>query len=179
MILGEVSTISGIQLTNDPNTEFDYPVDVISGQQGKVLFTVDARRVIVEYNPSPKEVTIFSGGLEQQYNSSYDTTYANTRFWTITGLNYNSAGDLYVTDFGASVIVVLKNGISTIAAGQQYTLGLADGNALTTATLSYPNFLLMDSTDDIYFTDLDYSSSIYKIRKFSTSASNNVHIFIQ
>ena len=65
-----------------------------------------------------------------------------------TGSGVNSAGDIYIADYGMKIRKVTTGGVVTTFAGSGAT-GNADGTG-TAATFNFPTMLCIDSSDRIY-----------------------------
>ena len=72
------------------------------------------------------------------------------------GLHGDSNGNLFVADYGSNVIRKIDHrAASTVIAGQvaRTASSFATGVAATSARLSFPKFLWLDSNGDLFFTD--------------------------
>ena len=80
--------------------------------------------------------------------------FAGAQFYYPKGLAIDAAGNLYIADFGNSVIrKVAVNGTITTVAGNGAPGYLGDGSAATNAELNFPEDVAVDSKGDLYIAD--------------------------
>jgi sugar lactone lactonase YvrE len=135
------------------------------------LFVADAGNQTIRKITPAGVVSTFAGGAGVA--ASTDGTGTAARFKTPTGLAFDSAGNLYVTDRGnATVRKITSAGVvvSTFA-GSAGNLGNVDATG-TAARFRDPVAIAVDGSNNVFVTDLYYNSlrKITSARVVSTAA---------
>jgi uncharacterized protein (TIGR03437 family) len=83
-------------------------------------------------------------------------------FFSLSGVAVDSAGNLYIADFGCGQIRKVSGGTITTVAGGCICDGDGDGGPATSVSLTFPARVAVDLAGNLYISDSDY-----RIRKVS------------
>jgi uncharacterized protein (TIGR03437 family) len=155
-------TPAGVITTVAGNGKFDYSGDggpatsaALNGPRGVAedaagnLYITDACRI---RKVAPNGIiTTVAGGSSCGYSGD-GALAVNAKFSTLQGIAMDSAGNLYIADFGNSAIRKIANGIvTTIGGGGKDRNG--DGGPAINASLSGPSDIALDAAGNVYFAD--------------------------
>jgi hypothetical protein len=132
---------------------FDNPYGVAVDKAGNIYVTDSPAQTIrkIVFSGTNRVVTTFAG-VATQFGSD-DGTGSAARFQTPEGAAVDSAGNLYVADFGNNTIrKITPAGVVTTLAGQATGLGGADG-ARSAAQFYIPHGVALDSATNLYVAD--------------------------
>jgi sugar lactone lactonase YvrE len=137
---GDVTTLANI----------DQPNDLAVDRNGNV-FVSQNNNLIGKITPDGT-VSIFAGGLGVNYET-LDGNGTNSRFVSPRGIQFDSAGNLYVTEwFGVIRKITPNRDVTTIVNNGSGTL---DGNAAE-ARFHWPNKIAIDNDGDFFIVQGDY-----------------------
>ena len=94
----------------------------------------------------------------------------DAQFYNFGGIAVDSAGNLYIADFGNHRIRKVANGVITTVAGNGMPGYSGDGGLATDARLFFPGCVAVDSAGNLYITD----SENYVIREVSNGVITTV-----
>jgi len=155
-------TIGGLGNADDTGTaaRFNYPTGVTVDSVGNVYVT-DSNNHTIRKLSAAGAVTTLAGSIE----GSADGTGTAARFANPYGVTVDSAGNVYVADWGNHTIrKVSVMGAVTTLAGTAGNPGSADGTA-TAARFNSPTGVTVDSAGNVYVAD----SGNHTIRKVSAA----------
>lgn len=139
---------TGHQNGNGTSASFNMPIDIAIDVAGNMYVTDKDNLCIRKITPSG-DVTTFAGG---QWGFQ-DGNGQSARFNRPMGIDIDSYGNLFVTDyFNNRVRKITPTGSVTTIAGTG-THGSMDGNALTEATFTYPMAIAVASSGIIYIAE--------------------------
>jgi len=128
------------------------------------------------YKISGGAIHIIAGGPNALL-STEDGFYANPPFSQTSGIAVDSAGNIYITDYLDYRVREISGGaIATIAGTGAFGFG-GDGGPATSAQVTYPDGIAVDSAGNIYFSEID--GRIREISKgiITTAAGNGTFGF--
>lgn len=159
---GVTTTLAGNGESGDTDgtgeeAQFHYPYGIALGPDGN-LYVADTHNHKLRMVTPEGVVTTIAGST----GGYADGTGAEAQFYYLTGLAFNSDGDMIVADKDNNKIrKVTMDGVVTTYAGS--TSGYVDGN-LSEAKFSSPFNIAFDANGDFYVAD----ASNHKIRKVSS-----------
>jgi uncharacterized protein (TIGR03437 family) len=106
-------------------------------------------------------ITTVAGNGTQGFNGD-NIPATSAQLYGIGGLAVDSAGDLYIVDSFNNRIRKVSNGVITTVAGNGTRGFSGDDGPTTSAQLSYPNAIAMDSAGNLYIVD-GYNDRIRKV----------------
>ena len=140
---------SGFRDGQGGDARFDYPTGIISDAAGN-LFVADFENNAIRKITPTAEVTTFAG---RKIAGSDDGVGLRARFHYPLGISIDSAGNLYVTDYGNQTLRKITPGASTTTlAGEAEHGGWVDATGKN-ARLLYPHGIVSDPDGDLYFAD--------------------------
>ncbi|MGA2221565.1 MAG: NHL repeat-containing protein [Verrucomicrobiia bacterium] len=135
---------------------FSNPVCVAVDSTGNVYVADDGNNTIRAIVPSGGNWWVFTIAGKAGTSGSADGTNNTARFESPAGLAVDSAGNVYVADYGNNTIRKIApsgtNWVVTTIAGKAGTSGSADGNN-NTARFYQPSGLAVDASDSLYVAD--------------------------
>jgi len=156
---GTITTVAGTGKNAKPvngspatATPVGYPAGLALDSAGN-LYVADPVRGFV-YAISNGVITIFAGNGTVGYGATGDNGPATAaRLIYPTYLALDSAGDLYISDYGTQSVRRVSNGIITTVAGTGTQGFSGDNGPATSAELSNPAGVAVDSTGTLYIAD--------------------------
>ena len=131
---------------------FDFPIGIASDAVGDLFVADQVNNTIRKVTPSG-QVTTLAGHAGA--SGSTDGHRAAASFNQPTGIDWDTAGDLYVTDRGNNTIrKVTPTGQVATVAGKAGVEGSTDGSA-SAARFNAPSGIAIDAAGNLYVTDLD------------------------
>jgi uncharacterized protein (TIGR03437 family) len=178
---GVITTIAGNgSLGNSGNggaatsATFGSITGVAVDKAGNIYIADSIFNVVRKVNTQGVISAFAGGGNPASLGDGGPATSANlTLLGVHTGLAVDSAGNVYIADYGDSRIrkVDVSTGIISTVAGNSTTFGLGgfsgDGGPATSAGLNSPNGVAFDSAGNMYISDFGNS----RIRKVDTSGT--------
>lgn len=158
------STGSGVAATT---AELNHPAGLAIDSSGN-LYVADTASSCVREIDTSGTITTFAGQLASGGYSGDNGPATSAQMQTPTGLAFDSAGDLYISDPGDSdVRMVNTSGTITTVAGNQTNGETGDGGPATAAELANPMGIAVDSSGDLFIADQGGN----RIRKVDTSGT--------
>ncbi len=182
---GTVSTLAGVPgslgSTDGTNGDirFREPVGIAVSPDGTQVFVSDrSTRTIRAFNPSQVPLVTLTIAGQDGVNGFMDGPGATALFRQPGGLALAGNGSLFVTDTTSRVVRKLTpqgDGtyvVSTVAGRDldRVLNGVRDGDGLTVATFTNPAQIAVDSTNNLYVTDLAHKS----VRKLTLTSTGYV-----
>jgi sugar lactone lactonase YvrE len=131
------------------NAKFDYPVSMTLDAVGNI-YLIDVYNQAIRKITPQGVVSTLAGGNGQGFGDGSGTA---VKFNNPSAITIDSAGTLYVADYGNSVIrKVTQQGVVSTFAGQPGVAGTADGTG-TSARFSFPISITIDATGVIFVGD--------------------------
>ena len=156
---GIITTIAGtgaLGYTGDGgpaiSAKMYHPGTIALDNSGNIYFTDQNADVIRKINTAGI-ITTITGNLPSG-NSGDGGPLIAAQFQSISGLSFDAANNMYITDYGSGVIRKVNTAgiISTIAGNG--TLGFSgDGGPATAAQLNHPYNVVVDGAGNIYIPD--------------------------
>ncbi len=170
---GEIRTVAGTGVPGyagdgGPATQalLSSPSGVAVDQAGNIYISDRYNYVIRKVTPDGAIRTV--AGTGQQGASGEGVSGTVATFSDPRGLAVDSSGNLYIADFGNSVVRKLTPaGILTTVAGNYYAAYGGDGGPATQAYLNTPQALAVDASGNLYISDVGNNL----IRKVSTDGT--------
>lgn len=136
------------------NAEFYSPTGLAIDIFGTLYVSDTGNHVIRQI--SGDIVTTIAGSVEPGYSGDGGPASA-AQFYYPKGLAIDRFGQLYIADYGNSVIrkINVNTGIVTTAAGDGIPGFSGDGGPATSAQLAYPYDVAVDAADNLYIADLE------------------------
>lgn len=160
---GSVSTLAGnriaghVDSTNGLAAEFLYPSGIGVDAQGNCYVGDQSNNMIRKLSPSGAVSTLAGNGA----GGYQDGSGTAAKFFSPSGLAVDSLGNIFVADWGNSIIrKVTPLGMVSSFAGN-LNVGLVDGSG-TGARLDRPNDAAFDKSGNLYVAD-SYNNAIRKI----------------
>jgi len=158
------STASGSTDGNGTAARFNYPVDVAVDSAGNV-YVADTSNNTIRKITSAGAVTTIAGTAG--VTGSSDGLAAGATFKFPSGVRLDSAGNLYIADWGNQIIRLLTPaGIVTTIAGTAGTIGSANGTG-PAALFNYPSNAAPDASGNVYI--IDTSNDTLRKGTFATA----------
>lgn len=127
---------------------FYSPNDLYVDASGNVFVADTGNNAIREVTPAGVVTTFAGTGA----GGTVDGSAASATFLNPRGVTGDSAGNIYVADYGNDCIRKISGGIVSTIAGTCGTGGYADGTAAT-ALLNAPTALAMSTSNNLYIVD--------------------------
>ncbi len=138
---GIVNTVAGGGLANSgPPVNLYYPVDLTFGGDG-TMYVVDGLGVV--YSLSSTAVPIAGIG----------TNGVNDLLASPSSVAVDASGNVLIADTSNNRIRRVSGGVVTTIAGSGFCSFTGDNGPASAAALCYPTGLLLDSQDNLYFSD--------------------------
>jgi len=153
-VVATVTTLAGNGTAGNVNgtgqaAEFNNPQGVSVDAQGNVYVSDSYNSVIREITPGGTVTTLAGNGT----NGYIDGPAANAEFYGPQGSAFDSQGNLYVADYGNSVIrKITPAGVVSTYAGNG-TAGYLDTTLTTAAEFSSPSSLAIDTKGNMFIAD--------------------------
>jgi sugar lactone lactonase YvrE len=154
---GVVTTVaggngSGFSGDNGPATSAQLynPIGVAVDAAGN-LFIADMNNNRIREVSNGVITTVAGGGSSLGDNGPA----TSAQMWGPTGVAIDTAGNLYIADWGNSRIRKVSNGVITTVAGTGVAGFSGDTGPASSAELDYPYGLAVDSAGDVYVADSD------------------------
>mgnify|MGYP002138850174 CR=1 FL=1 len=134
------------------NANLYHPLYMCLDQAGNLYFTDQNADVIRKISPAGI-ITTITGNLPVGYSGD-GGPLAQAQFQSISGLQTDAAGNLYISDFGNHIIRKVNTAgiISTIAGNGVYA-NTGNGGPATAASLASPWRIADDATGNLYVAD--------------------------
>lgn len=130
---------------------FNNPAGIASDTSGNLYIADSFNNRIRKITPDGTVSTVAGNGNA----GYYDTDAANAEFYGPQGLAVDAQGNIFVADFGNSVIrEITKGGVVKTVAGNGIA-GYVDGAALTAAEFRGPVAIALDQSGNIFVADRD------------------------
>jgi sugar lactone lactonase YvrE len=164
---GLVTTLAGLAGAADSvdgtgsAARFNQPTGVAVKSDGSLIYVSEAGSHVIRKVTAAGVVTTLAGS---PYLPGWDNgTGSDARFDQPAGLALDSAGNIYVADFGNYVIRrITPAGVVTTFAGTVGISGAEDGAGATVAHFWFPYGLAADTSNNLYVAD-SYNQIIRKI----------------
>lgn len=153
---GVVTTFTGTNgfTSGNPPVKFRDPYGIAIDASGNIFIAESTRNLISKITPYGI-VSVYAGSdaPNANANGSVDGTLTTARFISPDGLVFDSAGNLFVSEYDGDVIRKIdNNGNVTTFAGLAETYGETDGKGAA-ARFWDPSFLAIDDADNLYVAD--------------------------
>ena len=163
---GQVSTFAGSAGTGIGDgvgtaVPIGFPVGLAADRKGNLYFTAEIRHSVRKISGSGIVSTLAGATLTFGY---LDDTSTTARFVRPTGMVLDSAGNIYVGEYGHLIRKISPNGIVTTIAGNPIIGTSADGDS-TSASFRNPYGITIDASGNLYVADRDDNL----IRKIDTN----------
>ena len=146
------------------SAQLQHPFDVAFDSSGDMFIADSANHVVREVTPSGIISTYAGNGTSGNTGDGGPATSAE--FEQPVALAFNAAGDLFISDLGASVIrEVSPSGVISTAVGTGAFGYSGDGGPATSATLGEPYGIAFNAAGDLFIADSDN----YVVREVNTS----------
>jgi sugar lactone lactonase YvrE len=144
--------VGGFSGDNGPATsaELTYPEGVAVDFAGNLYIADNYTQVIREVTNGV--ITTVAGSLTQGYTGDNGPA-TSAQLNDPTGVAVDSAGNLYIADNGNNAIRVVSNGVIATVAGNGTLGNSGDNGAATSAELSTPTGVFVDSFGNLYVAD--------------------------
>lgn len=163
---GTVTTLAGLPGTSGyvnsagTSARFNSPAGIVVGPDGNI-YVADANNHAIRRITPGGAVTTFAGATSASSGTT-DSTGTSARFNGPVALAFDSAGNLYVAEFGNHAVrKITSGGVVTTVAGLKGTSGAVNANG-TAARFNTPEGVAVDSSGNIYVADF-YNHAIRKI----------------
>jgi sugar lactone lactonase YvrE len=148
---------------------FSYPTSVATDSAGNVYVADALNQTIRKITPAGVVTTL--AGLAGSQGSD-DGTGSAARFWQPEGVATDSAGNVYVADFGNQTVrKITPAGVVTTMAGLAGSRGSVDGTGIA-ARFDYPRSIATDAAGNMYVADGGNNT----IRKGAPHAATNISV---
>jgi hypothetical protein len=150
------------------SAEFRSPSGVAVDSAGNIYIADTGNNVVRKVAAGTGIISVFAGGQYGYPGNIGDGGPATSAALSNPyGLAIDSAGNLYIADYSDQAIrkVSAATGIITTVAGNGNNGFSGDGGPATSASLSWPAVLALDSAGNLYFSDFFYS----RIRKVAAA----------
>ncbi|MBI6547178.1 MAG: hypothetical protein HY692_10320 [Cyanobacteria bacterium NC_groundwater_1444_Ag_S-0.65um_54_12] len=142
----------------------NYPTSVVVDGGGN-LYIADSDNYRIRKIDTMGIITTVAGNGTYGYSGDGGLA-TGAQFWTPSGVAVDGAGNLYIVDNGKHCIRKVDTaGIITTVVGNGTPGYSGDGGPATSALLSTPGGVTMDSSGNLYIADYDN----YRIRKIDTT----------
>lgn len=161
-----ISTIAGdgrgssISMTGGPalSTPMDYPAQAVADSAGNLYIPDSFYDVVWKVSASTGNLTVFAGLGPGNWGSAGDGGPATSaEFVDPVAVAVDQAGNVYIADSAGNRVRKVAAGtgiITTVAGGGNGLLG--DGGPATSATLSNPYSVVLDSAGNLYIADMGH-----------------------
>ena len=140
---------------------------VAVGALGDVYFTLDDFHVVMRLDSSGVLTRVAGTGTAGFSGDNGPATSA--QLFSPRGLAINSAGEIYIADYYNHRIRKVAGGLITTVAGNGTQGGAGDGGTATSAQLSWPEHIAVDSGGNLYISQ----STGNRVRKVSGGVITN------
>jgi gliding motility-associated-like protein len=149
-VIAGIANISGYANGQGTTALFNNPAEMAIDGAGNIYIADEGNNVIRKVTPDGTVSTFAGTGAP----GSSDGTLTTATFDQPTGLAFDAAGNLYVSDFNTNIIrkITPAGNVSTFA-GTANQAGKTDGTGAA-ARFSGPNYLVTDPAGNIYVSDL-------------------------
>ncbi len=152
---------NGIPATS---AELDAPVAVAVDAAGNVFIADDDNSMVREVSAATGLISKVAGGGFGYNGDGIPATSATLEF--PVGLAFDSAGNLYIADFGEQRIreVSAATGLISTVAGNGTAGYNGDGIAATSAELNNPDAVVLDAAGDVFISD-SHNNRVREVNK--------------
>ncbi len=170
---GTITTIAGtpgvIGYSGDGgpavNALLYHPASLAIDNSNNIYFADQVSGIIRKIDPAGI-ITTVSGQTTTVCGSGDGGPLSSARFYAISGMTFDQANNLYISDYACHVIrKVNASGIINTIAGNGSWGFSGDGGTATSAQLAYPCVVAVDAAGNIYIPD----AQNHRIRKVNTS----------
>jgi len=150
-LIRKITASTGAVSTIGTGATFSGPEGIAVDGSGNVFVADSGHHTIREIAVSNGSVTTLAG--RSNTRGYIDATGGSARFNTPLGLTVDGSGNVYVADFGNSVVrKITSAGVVTTVGGQGKTAGYLDGPS-TRNLFNAPTSVTRDSSGNLYVTD--------------------------
>lgn len=151
----------------------DYPGSTAWDSAGNYYFVSQYQERVYKVSASGTLTLVAGNGTQGYSGDGGPATEAQLELDYYSAVAVDSSGNVYIADTYNSVVRVVnaKTGIISTFAGMPRNYGFSgDGGPATSAQLTYPEGLAVDSSNNVYISDLN----AYRIREVSGGTINTV-----
>ncbi|MDD0838196.1 SMP-30/gluconolactonase/LRE family protein [Curvibacter sp. HBC61] len=143
------------------SAQLDTPYGVLVDSQGNIFIVDSGNNRIRQVDTAGTITTLAGSGGTGLVNGAA----ASAKFTLPIGLSIDSAGSLYVADFGNNVIRKVAAGMVSTVVGTGSNGFSGDGDAATSAKLNFPRGTVVDAANNLYIAD----TGNHRIRKVDSN----------